>query len=102
MIEQLTYMILLLVFTGLPILYFWLRQYKFLIKFKKIFLYTLIGTSVISFFWDYIAVKDNVWIFHNILGIWILGLPLEEWLFFWFVSFAIVSVILGFIGSAKK
>lgn len=52
---------------------------------------------MIAYVWDYIAIKDGVWHFTNILGIWIFDIPLEEWLFFWLVTIGLVSMILSFI-----
>ena len=51
----------------------------------------------IGFIWDYTAVNIlALWSFNQnkIIGIWILGLPLEEWIFFDLTSMMIAIVTL--------
>jgi len=99
MIEKFAYLILMFVFSVLPTLYFWAKHHKFLIKYYRIFIYAIIVTTIGGYFWDYIAIKDGIWYFPNILDIWILGIPIEEWLFFWVTTIGIVTITLSFIGG---
>jgi len=59
---------------------------------------TIIGGIIFGAPWDYIATKNKIWIFSadKIVGIWVLGLPIEEWLFFIFVTllFTIITLVL--------
>lgn len=67
-------------------------------KFRNIFLYATIGALFFSWPWDYVMIKLNVWNYFpdKILGVWFLGLPLEEWVFIVFVTwfFVLINLIL--------
>lgn len=57
----------------------------------RIFPAVIIITLAIGIPWDYFGIKEGVWFFPGIMGIWIFGIPLEEYLFF--VSIAILGVL---------
>jgi lycopene cyclase domain-containing protein len=50
----------------------------------------VIGTVAVPFWlWDLVATAQGHWSFHGerVLGLWLLGMPLEEWLFFLVIPF---------------
>jgi len=76
----------------------WAWRYKTLITYKKIILITVVGAIVCALGWDIIAIDQNIWYFTKpqIVGLWFLGLPLEEWLFIALatLSFATITILL--------
>ncbi len=98
---EFAYVILMLLFYILPTIYFWARHHKFLIKHYRIFVYALVITTIGGYIWDYLAIKDGIWYFPNVIGLWIFGIPLEEWLFFWVATIGTITFTLSFIGEKK-
>lgn len=78
-----SYPIWLLIFVILPLSILWILNYQRLKKYKKVFYLTIIGALIFSYLWDLIAINQRIWYFElpHILGIFILGLPLEEYVF---------------------
>lgn len=93
-----SYAIWLLVFVILPLSVLWLLNYQKLKNYKKVFYLTLAGAFIFSYPWDLIAINQRIWYFErpHILGIFILGLPLEEYIFIIGVAllFTITTIIL--------
>ncbi len=90
------YPLWLCIFVFLPLLIIWLFEFKKLRKYGKVILLAEIGSFVFATPWDMIAVKDKIWYFTepHILGIWLFGLPIEEYLFIIFVALLFVSITL--------
>lgn len=92
------YPVWLVIFVIIPILLLWIWKFAFLRKYKLVFLLAIIGSIIFSLPWDYIAITERIWYFEKpyILGIWFLGLPIEEWLFIIFVTqlFSTITVLL--------
>ena len=88
MSETFTYITSLSLFIILPTLIIVFKNLKTIVKYKLVILSSFIVFPS-SFLWDYFSIIDNVWYFQNILGLWILGLPVEEILF---ISFLIILV----------
>lgn len=92
------YAIWLLIFVILPLVILWIIRFKDLKKYKIVFFLAPIGSIIFSLPWDYIAIKEKIWLFTepHIFGIWLLGLPIEEWLFIIFVTllFSTVTTLL--------
>lgn len=86
-----SYLLWLAVFIFLPLFTLWIWHYQYLSKFKPVFLLTIVGSLIFAFPWDHFAIKEHIWYFTKpyIVGIWLFGLPLEEWLFIIFVTFLI-------------
>ena len=88
------YMVCLFVFT-LPVILYGFTRKEFRGTLLKIgFLGTVSGAI-----WDYIAVNIlQLWFFNpkTVVGIWFLGLPLEEWLFIPLVSMSVSTLALSF------
>jgi lycopene cyclase domain-containing protein len=57
-----------------------------------------IGSIIVSAPWDYVAIRDHIWYFQKpfIVGIYILGIPFEEYLFYIFMTllFAMITVLI--------
>ena len=63
----------------------------------RIFPALAITSEVIGIPWDYFAIKDGLWSFPgHIVGLWFLGIPLEEHLWIIFVSWLIALLVLFF------
>jgi len=97
-----TYFVIMLIFAGIPLFFMWLTSFNLLLKYKRIFLYVLIGCLIFGGAWDYVAIKEGVWSFTNILGVWILGLPVEEWVFIMIIGLSVSSLTLITIKKGDK
>ncbi len=86
-----SYLLWLTVFIIFPLLVLWVWQFHYLIKYKLVFLFAIIGSLIFAFPWDNLAIREHIWYFTKpyVIGIWFLGLPLEEWLFVILVTFLI-------------
>ena len=102
MFGKFTYLILMLIFMGIPLLITWLSFFKLLLKYKKIYLYVIFGSLIFGWAWDFISIKDDVWNYTNILGVWFLGLPVEDWLATVLVGLFVASLTLLLIGRGGK
>ena len=82
------YLLVLLIFCILPVLILFFLNWKTLFKHRKVLILSIIGGVLFGMPWDYISTKNKIWIFstERIVNVWILGLPIEEWLFFIFVT----------------
>ena len=77
-----TYMIWLALFVGLPLVGLVLVARRQLWRQCRALAWTLLGAVVGGWAWDAGIVKLGAWDYNpdNIVGQWIGGLPLEEWL----------------------
>ena len=98
MFGKLTYIIWLSLFIGLPLLLIVWRWPHLLRRQGRALALTALGALVGGWAWDALAVRLGVWFFNpaNMLNLWFLGLPLEEWLWFTGVSlmFGSLTVVL--------
>ena len=95
---MLSYWIWLSIYVFLPMLALLAFKRPVLAKYKKTILLCGIGSLAIAFLWDHFAIMNGLWWFppHEILGIWLAGLPLEEWFFISFVGMEISMLALVF------
>src|SRR5438309_10848347 len=95
---MLSYPLWLLLFTIVPISILWIIKFNTLKKYYKVIAFAVVGSIVFSLPWDIIAIHERIWYFTqpHIFGIYIVGLPIEEWLFMTFVTilFTIITLIL--------
>jgi lycopene cyclase domain-containing protein len=98
------YAIWLLLFLVMPCTILWLIFYKTLIKYVEVIL-IMVGLVLMGLIWDFWGVRYAIWSFpkgHN-FGLYIFGLPLEEYLAF--VLFAVfvssLTIVLRFHGHLK-
>lgn len=91
MFGQLTYLIWLGLFIGLP-LFGLLRWRQLLWRRRRALGWATLGSLVGGWLWDMLAVRFALWYYDpaHIAGIWFGGLPLEEWL--WIVG---VTLLFG-------
>lgn len=77
------YLIWLSIFVWLPTLLLFIFNFKLLWKYKITLLHVMFFALIFSIPWDLLAVNTHIWFFptSNNLGIFIGGLPLEEYLF---------------------
>lgn len=82
MFGQATYLTWLAVFIGLPLLAIWLRWPAPIWAQRRALGWTLLGALAGGWLWDGIAIQAEVWYYDqaHIAGTWLLGMPLEEWL----------------------
>ncbi len=87
--SRLTYFLLL----ALSILYPFLKSNESKLKlwsFRKYLIPAIIITAVPFLIWDVYFAREGIWSFNRkyVTGWFILGLPVEEWLFFLFIPYA--------------
>jgi len=63
-------------------------------KYKLVLALTIIGCLAIAVPWDILSVNDHIWYFSEpyILGVWLFGLPIEEYIYITFVALLSSSV----------
>ena len=73
-------------------------------QYKRVFIYCIIWSLVFSIPWDIWAVRTQIWHFPSDtnIGLWIGGLPLEEYFFMIFVTLLVSTVVLLIRKSIKK
>jgi lycopene cyclase domain-containing protein len=101
---QWTYLIWLALFIGLPVAFLWWRWPQAIWRQRRALGWTVLGSLVGGWLWDFAAIEVGVWYYDPayIAGVWLLGMPLEEWL--WIVGvtllFGSVTVVWMERGSA--
>lgn len=90
------YLFWLFIFIWIPTAIIWYFNFPLLWKYKKTLSYVMIAALIVSAAWDLWAIPNKVWVFpkQGHLNIYILGIPLEEYLFFTTVTLLIASVVL--------
>ncbi len=90
------YLYWLAVFVWLPLLALWILNWEYLWRYKRTLLYCVGWALVFSIPWDLWAVHTQIWLFpkDTNLGIWIAGLPVEEYLYMIFVTLLISTLVL--------
>lgn len=91
--EQWTYFLLLLASLSVPLL----RSFEPRIHFKKYWraLFAGIAAMMLVYIpWDIVFTRNEIWSFapDRVLGLYILDLPFEEWLFFIVIPYCVVFV----------
>ncbi|RBQ03664.1 lycopene cyclase domain-containing protein [Pedobacter miscanthi] len=88
-----TYLLINLAVILFPLLLSFDKKVHFFSKWKFIFL-AILATGVVFLVWDMLFTKLNVWSFNPdyLIGINLMGLPLEEMLFFLTVPYACVFI----------
>lgn len=83
-----SYPLWLCLFLILPLAILWKIKFEILIKYKLVLTLTTLGCLAVSIPWDILSVKDRIWYFSipHILGAWLLGLPVEEYIYISFVG----------------
>jgi lycopene cyclase domain-containing protein len=89
-----SYPLWLLLFLTLPLGLIWLVKFRTLLKYRVALTLTAIGCLALAVPWDILSVGDRIWYFSKpyILGAWLLGLPVEEYVYILFVGLLSASV----------
>lgn len=90
------YILWLAVFVWLPTIILWVGYTKYLIHYKKVFLYCTVYSLLLGIPWDIWAVRANMWHYYpaHILGLTFLYLPIEDYLFLLTVPVLLTSATL--------
>jgi lycopene cyclase domain-containing protein len=83
-----SYPIWLVFFLILPLALVWAFKFQNLWKYKWVLGITTLGCLVVAVPWDILSVNERVWYFTvpHIFGVWLLGLPLEEYVYIFCLS----------------
>jgi lycopene cyclase domain-containing protein len=98
MFGQWTYLSWLALFIGLPVLWLWLRCRSALRQQRRALALIGLGALAGGWAWDALSVRLGVWYYApaNVLNFWVVGLPIEEWLWILGVTlmFGLLTVLL--------
>ncbi len=85
-----TYLLWLALFIGLPLALLWLRWGQALWRQRRALAWTTLGALVGGWLWDGLAIRIAFWRYDpgTIAGVWLLGMPIEEWL--WIAGVALL------------
>ena len=100
MTAEFTYLLLLAIFIIMPAMAITLLNLKTILRYKMVLLGAYIVLPVL-WLWDYLATTDRVWYFVNILGLWILGIPIEEVLLIVFLILFVSSITITLLRQKK-
>ncbi len=91
-----TYIFWLSLFVWTPTLLLWVCNFRYLSKFPRTIAFCVVGSLIFSVPWDIVAVRSNIWHFFDghILDVWVVGLPIEEYLFIVSVAAYISTITL--------
>ncbi len=78
------YIVWFALFAWLPTAILWIFYWPLYRKYKKVFIYCIAGAIIFGYPWDYWATHYWLWHFSgdHTLGIFLGGLPVEEYIFF--------------------
>ena len=98
-----TYLALNLFTISIPLAYSFEGKIAYYKSWKQLFI-AIFLTGAFFLTWDHIFTNRNVWSFNDnyLTGIYILDLPLEEWLFFLTVPFSCVFIYVSIRHFVKK
>lgn len=93
---SLPYMRWHIVFTFTPLIIMWIFYGKYLIKYKKTILFVMAGSFSWGLLFNLVASTWlHIWNYYPpTLGIWFLGLPIEEFIFISVVPIEVASFML--------
>ncbi len=79
-----------------PIVGLWLANFGWLRRWLKPIGLAVVGAALFAAPWDYIAIRRRIWYFQkpHIVGLMLIGLPIEEWLFIALVTTLFATITL--------
>ncbi len=100
---HLSYLVLMLIFTLIPLFILWSRHFDFLKKNLKVIIIMVFIAIIYAVISAPVAELNGAWFYtpSKILGLRILGCPIEDFIFIILVSLDISSGVLSFIHSEK-
>jgi lycopene cyclase domain-containing protein len=103
MFGKLTYLIWHIVFLYSIILFLWLRWRTLFWRRRRAFAWAVLGSLIGGWAWDALAVQLDLWHYdpNHIIGWWLIGLPIEEWLWIVGVTLMFGMVAVVFIERGK-
>jgi lycopene cyclase domain-containing protein len=98
-----TYLAWLTLFVWVPQIVLLVTNFELLWGYRRTLSWCVFWALVFSIPWDWWAIRTKVWVFPSDtnLGVWIGGLPLEEYLFIIFVTLLVSSLTLVLKGRAR-
>jgi len=92
-IKNFTYLLLMLGTIAIPLAYSFEKQIRFISRLKSL-LPAIIFSGAIFIIWDLRFEELGIWTFNPeyVMGIYILNLPVEEWLFFFVIPYSCVFI----------
>jgi lycopene cyclase domain-containing protein len=89
-------------FIGLPLAVLWLARGRQLWRRRRALGLTLLGALIFGGLWDGLAVRVHIWYYApaNISGVWLAGLPLEEWL--WILGTTLLFASLAMLLQERR
>lgn len=96
MIEQFSHIGLTILFCVILLLPFWIKKYKILKQYSKIFVYIVLIAIPWVIVTDIIAINNGIWYFseNKVLGIWLYEMPIDDLILMVAVSIVITAVTL--------
>ncbi len=96
MFGSLTYLVWLAVFIGVPLLALLRWRHLFAPRGRAL-LWIVAGSLVGGWMWDALSVRWGIWFYapSNIFGLWLIGLPIEEWL--WIAGITLMFALLTMV-----
>lgn len=96
MLGHSTYLFWLWVFIWMPTGVIWLTNLPLMLRYWRLPLRAAVWALLFGVPYDYVAIRTDIWHFppEHVLGVWIIGLPLEEHLFIATVTFYVACVAL--------
>ncbi|MCX6631103.1 MAG: lycopene cyclase domain-containing protein [Candidatus Solibacter sp.] len=88
------YLVFLLIFFGAPTLLLGWHMRRETARYRRTALWLLLFVCTAGWFWDWLSWRTGLWRYDTAptLGVWIAGLPVEE-----FVGFYVLSTALMFL-----
>lgn len=77
-----TYLLWLALCIGVPLLVLWGWAGHRVVRHWSALAWTLLGALLFGWWWDGLAIQVGIWFYHDahISGVWLGGMPIEEWL----------------------
>ncbi len=98
------YLIYLSIFFGLPVLILAGIKWQVILKYRRTLFWCFGFVYTLGALWDWMSVKTGVWRYDSAktLGLWVAGLPAEEFVGFYLLSPVLIFALVLFISDAMQ